>query len=147
MTTLEPQRQSTGWLVMASEGVNSSSLQPMRRLPLSVCLITRDEAHNLPGLMASLGSIAQEVVVVDTGSVDGTPELARALGARVLSSPWQNDFSQARNVALAAATAHTTPRLSTVSVMRLLKRAPSGPAPSAALPGPLPAISSMVPLP
>jgi len=105
MTTLEPQRQSTGWLVMASEGVNSSSLQPMRRLPLSVCLITRDEAHNLPGLMASLGSIAQEVVVVDTGSVDGTPELARALGARVLSSPWQNDFSQARNVALAAATA------------------------------------------
>lgn len=76
----------------------------MTPLPLSACLIARDEAHNLPGLMASLQGVAREVVLVDTGSVDGTPELARSLGAKVLHSPWQNDFSQARNVALDAAT-------------------------------------------
>jgi hypothetical protein len=77
----------------------------MTALPLSVCLIARDEAHNLPGLMASVKGIAQEVVLVDTGSIDGTPALAQALGARVVHSPWQDDFSQARNVALAAAKA------------------------------------------
>ncbi len=75
----------------------------MTPLPLSVCVIARDEAHNLPGLMASLQGVAQEVVVVDTGSADGTPDLARSLGAHVLHSPWQNDFSLARNVALDAA--------------------------------------------
>lgn len=75
----------------------------MTPLPLSVCLITRDEAHNLPGLMESVRGLAQEVVVVDTGSLDGTPDLARALGARVICSPWKDDFSEARNVALEAA--------------------------------------------
>ena len=75
----------------------------MTPLPLSVCLITRDEAHNLPGLMESVRGLAQEVVVVDTGSHDGTPDLARALGARVIHSPWKDDFSEARNVALEAA--------------------------------------------
>lgn len=75
----------------------------MNALPLSVCLITRDEAHNLPGLMQSVRGLAREVVVVDTGSSDGTPELARALGARVLHASWQDDFSAARNVALEAA--------------------------------------------
>jgi hypothetical protein len=77
----------------------------MTPLPLSVCLIARDEAHNLPGLMASLAGVAQEVIIVDTGSVDGTPALATSLGARVLHSAWQDDFSQARNVALKAAQA------------------------------------------
>lgn len=75
----------------------------MTPLPLSVCVIARDEAHNLPGLMASLQGVAQEVVVVDTGSADGTPDLARSLGAKVLHSPWRDDFSLARNVALGAA--------------------------------------------
>lgn len=56
----------------------------METLPLSVCLIARDEAHNLPGLVDSVRGLAQEIVVVDTGSTDGTPELAAALGARVL---------------------------------------------------------------
>lgn len=74
-------------------------------LPLSVCLITRDEALNLPGLIASVEGLAQEVVVVDTGSTDGTPEVAAALGARVLHTPWRDDFAAARNVALAAAQA------------------------------------------
>ncbi len=77
----------------------------METLPLSVCLIARDEAHNLPGLVDSVRGLAQEIVVVDTGSTDGTPELAAALGARVLHTRWQDDFAAARNVALDAARA------------------------------------------
>jgi len=75
----------------------------MNTLPLSVCLIARNEAHNLPGLVGSVRALAQEIVVVDTGSTDGTPALAQALGARVLHTPWRDDFAAARNVALAAA--------------------------------------------
>lgn len=77
----------------------------MSALPLSVCLIARDEAHNLPRLIESVHGLAQEIVVVDTGSTDGTPALAAALGARVLHAPWGDDFSAARNVALEAAQA------------------------------------------
>jgi len=44
------------------------------------------------------------VVVVDTGSVDRTMELARGLGARVFNFSWKNDFSAARNYALSKAT-------------------------------------------
>jgi tetratricopeptide (TPR) repeat protein len=47
--------------------------------------------------------VVDEAVVVDTGSVDDTPEFARRLGARVLHHPWTGDFSDARNVSLDAA--------------------------------------------
>ncbi|MCA6217984.1 glycosyltransferase [Ideonella sp. B7] len=73
-------------------------------LPLSVCLIARDEERHLGRLIGSVRGLAAEVVVVDTGSRDATQELARSLGARLLETPWTDDFSAARNVAIAAAT-------------------------------------------
>lgn len=73
-------------------------------LPLSVCLIARDEERQLGRLIQSVRGLAAEVVVVDTGSRDATRELARSLGARLLETPWTDDFSAARNVSIAAAT-------------------------------------------
>jgi glycosyltransferase involved in cell wall biosynthesis len=70
---------------------------------LSATLIVRDEESNLRDCVGSLDGVADEVVVVDTGSTDGSIGLARELGARVMSHPWQGDFSEARNVALEAA--------------------------------------------
>lgn len=67
---------------------------------LSAALIVRDEAKFLPGCLASLAGIVDEVVVVDTGSRDGSQEIARSFGARVSTSTWVDDFSQARNVSL-----------------------------------------------
>lgn len=76
----------------------------MARTPtLSVCMIVRDEAARLPAALASVCSVADEVVVADTGSRDHTVALAHALGARVLETAWTEDFAAARNVALAAA--------------------------------------------
>ncbi len=72
-------------------------------LPLSVCMIARDEEANLAVAIGSVKAVAQEVIVVDTGSRDQTMQIATDLGARVLSVAWQNDFSLARNVALGAA--------------------------------------------
>lgn len=49
---------------------------------LSVIIITRDEVHRIGRVMASV-AFADEIIVLDSGSVDGTVELARAAGARV----------------------------------------------------------------
>lgn len=68
---------------------------------LSACLIVKDEEENLPTCLASLDRIVDEVVVYDTGSTDKTVEIARNAGARVIEGFWDDDFSRARNEALA----------------------------------------------
>ena len=67
---------------------------------VSVCMIVRDEAEALPRCLESLRGVADELVVVDTGSLDGTPALARAAGARVFDCEWTEDFAAARNRSL-----------------------------------------------
>lgn len=67
---------------------------------LSACLIVRDNEHTIRPCLESLLPWMDEVVVVDTGSLDRTPQICEELGARVLHSPWQDSFSQARNVSL-----------------------------------------------
>jgi tetratricopeptide (TPR) repeat protein len=71
---------------------------------LSICMIVRNEERDLPRCLASLTGVADEIVVVDTGSVDRTPQLAADAGARVLRAAWHRDFAAARNVSLQAAT-------------------------------------------
>jgi len=68
---------------------------------VSACLIVKDEEENLPGCLASLAELADEVVIYDTGSTDRTVEIARLAGATVIEGYWDDDFSRARNVALA----------------------------------------------
>jgi glycosyltransferase involved in cell wall biosynthesis len=67
---------------------------------LSAAMIVRDEARHLADCLASLHGLADEIVVVDTGSVDNTAAITRAHGARVHDVPWQDDFAAARNAAL-----------------------------------------------
>ena len=67
---------------------------------LAATLIVRDEAHQLADCLATLDGVVDEIVVYDTGSRDGTPELARRAGARVLVGYWDDDFARARNEAL-----------------------------------------------
>lgn len=71
---------------------------------LTLCLIAKNEEAMLPGCLASVRGVADEVVVVDTGSADRTPALARAAGAVVLTRPWDDDFSAPRNLAIERAT-------------------------------------------
>lgn len=67
---------------------------------ISAAMIVRDEAHHLEECLASMDSLVDEVVVVDTGSVDGSAALATRLGARVSHLTWTGDFAAARNDAL-----------------------------------------------
>ena len=54
--------------------------------------------------LQSVQSAADEIIVVDTGSVDGTVEIAKSFGAKVFHEVWKDDFSVPRNVALSHAT-------------------------------------------
>ncbi|HWP34185.1 MAG TPA: glycosyltransferase family 2 protein, partial [Thermodesulfobacteriota bacterium] len=70
-----------------------------RRPPtVSAVLITRNEAARIGRCLASL-RWADEIVVVDAESDDGTAELAAAAGARVVTRPWPGDFADQRNFA------------------------------------------------
>src|SRR5436309_8928498 len=66
-------------------------------------MIVRNEAARLAACLDSAGPAVDEIVVVDTGSTDGTQALARAEGARVVEWSWRDDFAAARNQALALA--------------------------------------------
>jgi glycosyltransferase involved in cell wall biosynthesis len=68
---------------------------------LSVVILAKDESDRLP---AALDSVrwADEVLVADTGSADGTPEVARSRGARVEEIPWEG-YVASRRRALALA--------------------------------------------
>lgn len=71
-------------------------------MPLSVTIIT----HNAGGLLDAClrsASFAEEIVVVDSDSTDGTPELARRLGARVVQKEFMG-FGLQKQFAVGAAT-------------------------------------------
>jgi glycosyltransferase involved in cell wall biosynthesis len=74
------------------------------RARLSVCMIVRDEAAFLRACLESVRGIADQVVVVDTGSTDGTPAIAEELGAELHHFAWTHDFAAARNESLRHAT-------------------------------------------
>ncbi len=67
---------------------------------LSVAMIVRDEQNGLAETIESVRPIADEIVVLDTGSTDQTAPVAERLGAKVFSNAWTDDFSAARNACL-----------------------------------------------
>jgi glycosyltransferase involved in cell wall biosynthesis len=70
--------------------------------PISAILITRNEERDLPQALASLAGVADEIVVVDSGSCDRTCEIARAAGARVVVRAFSN-FGDQKNFAASQA--------------------------------------------
>lgn len=71
---------------------------PAKRL--SVCMIVRDEERFIARCLESVRGVADQVVVVDTGSTDRTREIAREHGAELIDFPWSDDFAAARNESL-----------------------------------------------
>ena len=71
---------------------------------LTAALIVRDEESVLEQCLRAAKQVADELVVVDTGSTDSSREIALGMGAVVLEFPWTGHFSDARNTALDAAT-------------------------------------------
>lgn len=68
-------------------------------IPISVCIITKNEAANLQKCLESLRPYPFEIVVVDTGSTDETMRVARRYTDRIFTFAWIDDFAAARNFA------------------------------------------------
>ena len=68
-----------------------------RPIVLSLCMIVRNSSKTLGACLESIRPWVDEMIVVDTGSTDDTPELAASFGARVFHYPWPDSFSIARN--------------------------------------------------
>ncbi len=71
---------------------------------LSACLIVKNEEKFLSDCLESIRSLADEIIVVDTGSLDSTQKIALTFTDIVYSYSWTNDFAAARNYSLLHAT-------------------------------------------
>ncbi|MBE3574454.1 MAG: glycosyltransferase [Firmicutes bacterium] len=78
----------------------ASSLNKAPAVAISLCMIVKDEESCLPACLESAKGLANQIVVVDTGSRDHTPDIATRYGAEVYHMEWRNDFSAARNESL-----------------------------------------------
>jgi len=73
-------------------------------MTISVCMIVKNEEKNLAACLDCLKNIADEIVIVDTGSTDGTKEIAKQYTDKLYDFVWVDDFSAARNFAFSKAT-------------------------------------------
>ena len=64
---------------------------------LSLCMIVKNEEKYLSQCLISAAGVADEIIIVDTGSTDRTLDIAAGFGARVFHHPWENHFSKHRN--------------------------------------------------
>lgn len=79
------------------------TLSSPARLPLSVVIVAKNEAHNLPRCLASVQGWAAEIVVALNATTDDSEAVAKKFGAAVHHLPWQG-YRDTKNAALALAT-------------------------------------------
>ena len=73
-------------------------------MPLvSLCMIVRNEEAVLERCLDSVAELVDEIILVDTGSTDDTKKIASKFSAKIYDFPWRDDFSAARNYAVAQA--------------------------------------------
>ena len=64
------------------------------------CIIVKDAEKTIGNTLESIFEICSQIVVIDTGSIDNTPQICTNYGAEVHFFKWVNDFSKARNYGL-----------------------------------------------
>lgn len=70
------------------------------KISISACVIAKNEEENIGRWLDSMKNVADEMIVVDTGSTDRTVAMAEAAGANVYHFDWCDDFAAAKNFAL-----------------------------------------------
>jgi len=77
---------------------------PSETRRLSVAMIARDAEQSIAASLDSVRTIADEIIVADTGSLDRTRQIALGRATKVVDIPWTDDFAAARNACLAKCT-------------------------------------------
>ncbi|MBI5191894.1 MAG: tetratricopeptide repeat protein [Nitrospirae bacterium] len=72
----------------------------LKKPKLSLCMIVRNEEAVLKECLESVANIVDEIIVVDTGSIDDTLKIASSYGAKILQTEWKDDFSGPRNISI-----------------------------------------------
>lgn len=72
----------------------------MNHNSISLAMIVKNEADNLPQCLDSVKNCVEEMIIVDTGSTDNTKEIALSYGAKVYDYQWNDNFAEARNYGL-----------------------------------------------
>jgi tetratricopeptide (TPR) repeat protein len=86
------------------EKLGPMTIQPTaKKPPVSLCMIIKDEEKYLARCLASVKSVVDEMIVVDTGSKDRSKDIAVTFGAQVYDYDWQDDFAAARNYSISKA--------------------------------------------
>ncbi|MEK6920783.1 MAG: glycosyltransferase, partial [Nanoarchaeota archaeon] len=67
---------------------------------VSLCMIVKNEESCLERCLLSVQGLVDEIIIVDTGSDDGTIAIAQQFTDKIFHFQWSNDFSAARNFAL-----------------------------------------------
>ena len=73
-------------------------------ITISLCMIVKNEEAVLERCLKSVRDIADEIIIVDTGSTDGTKEIAGRYADLVCDFAWRDDFAAARNYSFSKAT-------------------------------------------
>lgn len=73
-------------------------------ITISLCMIVRDEEETLARCLDTVKDIVDEIIIVDTGSVDKTKDIARKYTSNIYDFKWIDDFSAARNFSFSKAT-------------------------------------------
>jgi len=99
---VEPPRAHNGLVALPHP---SGTMQLRRSRPtVSLCMIVRNNERTIDACLASIRPWVDELIVVDTGSTDQTPAIAKKHGARLFHFPWPDSFATARNESLRHAT-------------------------------------------
>lgn len=67
---------------------------------LTIIILTKNEEKNIVSVINNVKGLADEILIVDSGSTDKTVELAQEAGAKVIYRAWDNDFAAQRNFAI-----------------------------------------------
>ncbi|MEK7432822.1 MAG: glycosyltransferase [Cyanobacteriota bacterium] len=86
---------------------------------LSLCLITKDCHEYIRTCLESVKNIADEIIIIDTGSIDNTKKIANEFKAKVFDFKWNNNFSEVRNFALSKVSSDWILILDTDEVLKL----------------------------
>ena len=78
------------------ELTSGASREPKRKT-ISLCMIVKNEERVIGECLKSVQGVFDEIIVVDTGSTDRTPEICKEFGVTLRHFPWTDSFSEARN--------------------------------------------------
>lgn len=71
---------------------------------ISACIIGKNEEKNLKRCLKSIESVVDEIIYLDTGSLDKSMEVVKTFGGRIFQQPFEDDFAKARNSCIDKAT-------------------------------------------